>query len=167
MLQNKRDSARATVRRSNLTETALCIYETAPMLRAIESGYVNDTSFVADTGASSHRVNSTTYLTDITPVTSEIAMRNDDRFQCTEKGIYRGFFKNKHGMNVPIVIQDVLNVPWLAVNLLSITKCISKQGVQFSANNRNLILCNNEAHIASVVVHVTKALSYYRYITDQ
>jgi hypothetical protein len=138
MLQNKGESARATVRRSNLTETALCIYETAPMLRAIESGYVTDTSFVSDTGASSHMVNLTKYLTDITPVTSEKSIGNDDRFQCTEKGIYRGFFKNKHGMDVPIVIHIVLNVPWLAVNLLSITKRITKQGVPFSANNRNL-----------------------------
>jgi hypothetical protein len=33
-----------------------------------------------------------------------------------------------------------LHVTWLAVNLLSITKFITKQGVQFSANNRNLFL---------------------------
>jgi hypothetical protein len=79
-------------------------------------------------------------LTDITPITSEITTGNEDKFQCTEKGIYRGFFKNKHGNDVPIVLQDVLCVPWLAVNLLSITKCITRQGVQFSANNRNLFL---------------------------
>jgi hypothetical protein len=34
------------------------------------------------------------------------------------------------------VLQDILHVPWLALNLLSITKCITKQGVQFSANNK-------------------------------
>jgi hypothetical protein len=33
-----------------------------------------------------------------------------------------------------------LHVPWLAVNLLSITKCITKHGVPFSANNKNLFL---------------------------
>jgi hypothetical protein len=93
------------------------------MVRAIESGYVNDTTFVADTGATSHMINSTKYLTDITPVTSEITVGYDGRFQCTEKGIYRGFFKNKHRIDVPVILQDVLHVPWLAVNLLSITKC--------------------------------------------
>jgi hypothetical protein len=108
------------------------------MLRAIESGYVNDTTFVDDTGATSHMVYSTKYLTDITPITRAITMGNDDRFQCTEKGIYRVFFKNKNEIDIPIVLQEVLHVPWLAVNLLSITKCITKQGVQFSANNRNL-----------------------------
>jgi hypothetical protein len=88
------------------------------MVRAIESGYVNDTTFVADTGATSHMVISTKYLTDITQITSEITTGNEDRFQCTEKGIFRGFFKNKHGQDVPKVLQDVLRVPWLAVNLL-------------------------------------------------
>jgi hypothetical protein len=61
-----------------------------------------------------------------------------EHFQCTEKGIYIGFFKNKNGKDVPIELQDLLHVPWLAFNLLSITKCITKHGVQFTANNRNL-----------------------------
>jgi hypothetical protein len=95
------------------------------MVRAIESGYVNDTTFVADTGATSHMVNSTKYLTDIMLINSEITLGNDDLFQSTEKGIYRRFFKNKHGIDVPIILQDVLHVPGLAVNWLSITKCIT------------------------------------------
>jgi hypothetical protein len=33
-----------------------------------------------------------------------------------------------------------LHVPWLAANLLSTNKCITKHGVQFSVNNRNLFL---------------------------
>jgi hypothetical protein len=85
-------------------------------------------------------VHSTKYLTDITPIGSEITMGNEDLFQWTEKGIYRSFFENIHGKDVPIVLQDVLHVPCLAVNLLSITKCIKTQGVQISANNKNLFL---------------------------
>jgi hypothetical protein len=38
------------------TETALCAYGTALILRAKEEGYINDTTFIADTGASSHMV---------------------------------------------------------------------------------------------------------------
>jgi hypothetical protein len=85
-------------------------------------------------------VNSTKYLTDITQIDSEITLGNIDLFQCTEKVIYRGFFKNKHGNDFPIVLQDVLRVPWLTVNLLSNTKFITKQEVQFSANNKKLFL---------------------------
>jgi hypothetical protein len=134
--KNKRENA--TVIRSNLTQTALCIYETL-ICRAKESGYVNDTTFVADTGATSHVVNSTKYLTDITQISSDITMGNEDQFQCTKKGIFRGFFKAKHGKDTPIVLKDDLHVPMLAVKFLSITKCIIKQGVQFTANNRKLL----------------------------
>jgi hypothetical protein len=63
------------------------------MVRAKESEYVNDTTFVSDTDASSHMVNSTNYLTDITQINSEISIGNEDLFQCTEKGIFRGFLK--------------------------------------------------------------------------
>jgi hypothetical protein len=65
---------------------------------------------------------------------------NEDLFHNTEKGIFKGFSKDKHGKDISIVLQDVLHVPWLAVNLLSITKFITKQGVQFTSNNRNLFL---------------------------
>jgi hypothetical protein len=74
MLQEERDSESAILRRSNLTETALCIYETALMVRAKESGYVNYTTFIADTGDTSHMVNATKYLTDITQISSEITL---------------------------------------------------------------------------------------------
>jgi hypothetical protein len=76
-------------------------------------------------------VNSTKYLTDITQINSEITKGNEHLFQCTEKGIFRGFFKNKHGKDVQMVLQDVLHVPRLAIILLSITKFITKQGDQF------------------------------------
>jgi hypothetical protein len=92
-------------------------------------------------------LNSTKYLTGILQINSQITLGNEHQFQCTEKGIYRGFFKNKHGKDVPIVLQDVLHVPWLAVNLLSIIKCITKHGVQFSANNHNLFLSISGAQI--------------------
>jgi hypothetical protein len=130
----------AILRRSNITETALFIYETALMVRSKESGHVNDTTFVADAGATSHMTNSKKYLTDIKQIASEITMGNEEKFQCTEKGIYRGYFQNTHGQDIPIVLKDVLHVPWLSVNLLSITKCIAKQGVQVTANSRNLFL---------------------------
>jgi hypothetical protein len=54
------------------TETALCVYETALILRAKEDGFINDTTFIADTGASSHMVYSKKHLTDIQPTRSEL-----------------------------------------------------------------------------------------------
>jgi hypothetical protein len=54
------------------TETALCVYETALTLRAKEEGYINDTTFIADTGASSHMVCSKKYLIDLQTTKTEI-----------------------------------------------------------------------------------------------
>jgi hypothetical protein len=84
-------------------------------------------------GATSNMVKSKRYLTDITQITSEITMGNEEQFQCTEKGIYRGYFNHKHGQDVPIILTYTLV-------LLSNTKCITKHGVQFTANNRNSVL---------------------------
>jgi hypothetical protein len=50
------------------------------VVRAVESGYVNDVTFVADKGATSHMVNLTKYLADITPISSDITLGNDDLF---------------------------------------------------------------------------------------
>lgn len=76
------------------------------MVSEKESGYVNFATFVADTGATSHMVKSRKHLTDIIQISSAITMGNEELFQCTDKGIYRGFFKNKHGQDFPIVLQD-------------------------------------------------------------
>jgi hypothetical protein len=60
---------------------------------------------------------------------------------CTEKGTYRSFLKNRfREKNIPICLQDVIYVLNLTFNLLSITKCISKHGVQFTAKNSRLFL---------------------------
>jgi hypothetical protein len=106
------------------------------MVRENESGFVNDTTFVVNTGATSHMVNSKKYLTDILQITSEITTGNEEQFQCTNKGIYKEYFKNKHGKDITIILTDVL---WLSVNLFSITKCITKHGVKFTADKQKLI----------------------------
>jgi hypothetical protein len=36
----------------------LCVYETALIVKAIKDGYANDQTFIADTGASSHMIDS-------------------------------------------------------------------------------------------------------------
>jgi hypothetical protein len=112
------------------TETALCVYETALILRAKE-GYINDTIFIADIGASSYMVCSKQYLTDLQPIKSEVFVGSDQLVFCTKKGSYGGFLKNRFGKNILIRLQYVIYVPSLTVSLLSITKCISKHGVQF------------------------------------
>jgi hypothetical protein len=122
------------------TEIALCVYETALILRAKEEGYINDTTFITDTGASSHMFCSRKYLTDIQTIKTEVFVGSEQLIPCTEKCTYRGFLKNRFCKNIPICLQDLIYVPNLTVNLLSITKCISKYGAQFTANNSKSFL---------------------------
>jgi hypothetical protein len=75
-------------------------------------------------------VNSEKYLTYMMQITSEITMENEEQLQCTEKGIYRGYFKNKHEQDISIVSTDVLHVPWLSVILLSIQSAL--QNMEFN-----------------------------------
>jgi hypothetical protein len=50
------------------TEQMLRIYETSLIVKAIEDGYMNHQTFIADTGTSSHMVYSKRYLTNIQEV---------------------------------------------------------------------------------------------------
>jgi hypothetical protein len=121
-------------------EIALCVYETALIMRAKEEGYINDMTFIADTGTSSHMVHTKKYLTGIQSINSEVTMRSEQMVPCTEKGTYRGFLKNKFGKHIPICLQNVCYVTQLTANLLSITRCTSQHGVYFTAKNNRMYL---------------------------
>jgi hypothetical protein len=60
--KKKREST--TLYSKSMVETALCVYETALIARLIEFNYVNDTTFDANIGDTSHMVNTKKYLTD-------------------------------------------------------------------------------------------------------
>jgi hypothetical protein len=75
--------------------------------------------------------------------------------KCTEKGPYRGYFKNALGKTIPVYLTDVLHVPGIIVNLFSIAKCINKLGLHFQGTHKNLVL------LAKVVrIDFEKQLTY-------
>jgi hypothetical protein len=97
---------------------------------------LNENTFIADTGASSHMVYSKKYLTDLVPYDASITAGHDELMKCTEKGAYRGYFKNALRKKIPVYLTNVLHVPGLNVNLFSITKCIKKPGIQFQGTHK-------------------------------
>jgi transposase InsO family protein len=113
----------------NPKEQALCVYETALIMAAIDCGMLTDHTFIADTGASSHMVNNKKYLQDIRPFDITVSVGNDAEMRCDEIGTFNGYVEGEKGMRIPISLKDVLYVPSLRVNLLSITKCISSPNV--------------------------------------
>jgi hypothetical protein len=69
-----------------VTEQMMCVYETALIVKAIEYGYVNDQTFIADTGFFSHMVYSKRYLTNIQQIDTKVTVGNNMTMQCTLKG---------------------------------------------------------------------------------
>jgi Reverse transcriptase (RNA-dependent DNA polymerase) len=122
-------------------ETVMCFIETALLVAAKLEGKINDFTFVADTGASSHMVYNDKYLTDITEITDEyITAANAIEFPITKKGTYRGYGFDHKNNKILFTLEDVLCVPKLGVNLLSITKCTSNPNLSFQSNSKGSIL---------------------------
>jgi hypothetical protein len=67
------------------TETSVCDCQTALTSRPIKDGIMNDTTFIVDTGACSHRVYSKKYLKDVAPLAASITEGNEDLLECTIK----------------------------------------------------------------------------------
>jgi hypothetical protein len=112
------------------TEQMMCVYEIALIAKAIKDGYVSDQTFIADTGASSHMVYSKRYLTKIQEIDTKVTAGNNMTMKCTVKGDYVGYLQSK-GRQVMVTVKDVLYVPRLNVNLLSVTQCLRLPGVTF------------------------------------
>jgi hypothetical protein len=85
-------------------------------------------------------VYSKNYLTDMVPHIASITSGHDDLLECSEKGTYRGYFKNCLQKLIPVYLTDVLHVTGLNVNLLSMTKCINKLGIEFRGTHKNFVV---------------------------
>jgi hypothetical protein len=134
--KKKRDS----VERHPKAELSLCIFETALIAAAQSSGILQDVTFIADYGASSHMVYSDLYLFDIEPIYTTVTVSNNSSMPCTSKGTYRGVSTNPDGSTILITLHDVLYVPQLKVNLLSITKCMTNPSVTLFGSSTSLAL---------------------------
>jgi hypothetical protein len=117
-------------------ETTLCVYESALVSRAIEDGVLNENTFIADTGASSHMEYSKKYLTDLIPYDASITAGHEDLMKCTNKGTYRGYFKNAVGKKIPLYLTDVLHFPGLNVNLFLSQSVLTNQKYNFKGHIR-------------------------------
>ena len=122
-------------------ETMMCFMETAFLVAAKLEGKINDFTFVADTGASSHMVYDDKFLHDTVDVIGQtITAAQATILPITKKGKYRAYCLDKQNNRIHIVLEDVLCVPQLGVNLLSITKCISNPNLSFHSDSRGSIL---------------------------
>jgi hypothetical protein len=116
------------------TEQMLCVYETELI---VQDGYVNDQTFIADTGASSHMVYSKYYLTNIQEIDTRVTAGNNMTMQCTLKGHYVGYLQSE-GRQVWFNLKDFLYVPGFNVKLLSVTQYLRYPRVTFRGDSEGL-----------------------------
>jgi hypothetical protein len=125
----------------------LCIYETVLITKERDTGFLTDYTFIADTGDSSPMVHIKKYLTNIEKVDTYVTAWTDDFMQCKEKETFRDYMVNQGGRRILVCLQDVLYVPELKVNLLSITTEIEMPSVSFKASSENFAIYLNGKEI--------------------
>jgi hypothetical protein len=95
-------------------------------------GILTPDTFIADSGATCHMRNSTKGMFDMKTHTMPIMVGNSDVIMSQKIGKYKGLVVQKDGQTSEIVLQDVLYVPELWTNLLSITKAIENPNIELS-----------------------------------
>jgi hypothetical protein len=82
---------------------------------------------------------------------------NNETMASVSKGQYKGIVLQKDGTTVDIVLQDVLYIPKLMVNLLSLTKTIEHTGVSLSRKGQfiSLTVGTTEMYFDKVNKHVS------------
>lgn len=94
-------------------------------------------SWVGDSGASSHMVNSLDGVTDVVHASTTVKIGDSTCMEATKRGRYKGTVMQADGSETAISM-DVLYVPDLWINLFSITAALSK-GASLS-NDKDVIL---------------------------
>ena len=108
------------------------------------SGEETKNVFIADSGATSHMRNSLNGMYDIKDWEVEVKVGNSSTMKSQKKGNFQGLVTQKDGTTSSIVMKDVLYVPDLWVNLLSITKAISQPNILLSGIENVISLRNGQ-----------------------
>jgi hypothetical protein len=101
----------------------------------------NHLNFIVDSGSTSHMGFSTVGMVDLQDWKVEITVGNSETMMSSKKGSYKGLVIQQDGSSFNVTLKDVLYVPELWVNFLSVTKAISAKRVQLS-NKGDLIALN-------------------------
>ena len=101
---------------------------------------MSEHTFIANSGASSHMCYTKTGLHDLKEYRTEITVGNSEAIFSEAIGTYKGTVLQQDGTYMDIVLKDVLYIPDLWLNLLSLTKAIKNPNVQLSSKNSLITL---------------------------
>jgi hypothetical protein len=97
-------------------------------------------TFIADSGATCHIRGSMEGLFNLKPHVTDIMVGNNETMSSFSKENYKDLVLQKDDSSFEVILQDVLFLPKLMVNLLSLTKANSTKGVQLSNKGQIITL---------------------------
>jgi hypothetical protein len=97
-------------------------------------------TFIADSGATCHMRGSTKGMFNLKHYTTSITVGNNSTMMSEKIGDYKGMVLQQDGSTTNIILNDVLYVPDLFANLLSLTKAIEHKNVQLGSKNKLITL---------------------------
>ena len=100
-------------------------------------------TFIADSGATTHMRNSKAGMTDLENWVVDVTVGNNETIQSVAKGTFKGKVIQQSGRTMNITLTDVLYVPDLSMNLLSLTKAIKNPETSFKSQGNLISLAIN------------------------
>ena len=103
------------------------------MSTTVGSTRLTENTFIADSGASCHMRNSLAGMFDLEDHIQMITVGNNEKMMSKYIGKFKGTIIQQDGTYRDIVLNEVLYIPDLWLNLLSITKAIKNDNVDLSS----------------------------------
>jgi hypothetical protein len=118
--------------------------------------------WIVDSGCTAHMTNSPDLVTDVVTVTNrKVRFGGGQEFDAVGTGTLRGWTTNKDGVKTQITLQNVLIVPGLVHNLLSVKK-LGRAGGHALLGRQG----NNYLQLANIVIPVTEHGELYKISID-
>jgi hypothetical protein len=95
--------------------------------------------FIADSGATSHMRNSLEGMYDLEDWVVGVKVGNNSVMKSQKRGKFKGLVKQQDGATLDVLITDVLYVPELFVNLISLVKVISNPNNSLNSDKEGRI----------------------------
>jgi hypothetical protein len=90
--------------------------------------------FITDSGATSHMINTLEGMYDLEDWIVGVKVGNSEIIKSKKKGKFKGIVNQADGSTLEVIIIDVLYVPDLWINLLSLVKVISNPNNTLTSN---------------------------------
>ncbi|KMQ86061.1 retrovirus-related pol polyprotein from transposon tnt 1-94 [Lasius niger] len=120
-------------------------------------GQVNQEDWYVDSGATSHMTNNKKFFQELKEINRSVMVANGQRLVAEGKG--KGILKcvNKDGETTAVMVKDVLYIPSIAENLLSVRRLAIKGLTVNFDNSRCVIACGKRE-----IAHAEPSMGMYK-----